>query len=202
MEIKIGKSARHCTGCSREFVHEEPLYSVVRIEDQSLVRDDYCDACWRNADRPRAFSVWHSKYYDPRVAEQEPPEVFSPLRQLFYESVDANERQELAKAYLAAHLLRRQKVFRLIKESDGTDEELSIALFSDRIGNRLIEVRDPNLSHDELEIGRLRLLERLKELEEGVGDSGDPATEIDTEVGVAANAVSPSEGADDSVTME
>ena len=141
-----------------------------------LVRDDFCEPCWKDVTQPRAFSVWHSKFYDPRVAEQEPPEVFSPLRQLFYECVDSQDRQETAKAYLAAHLLRRQKVFRLIKESDGGDDEISIALFSDRIGNRLIEVRDPNLSHDELEKGRLRLLERLKELEEGA-----PAAETETE---------------------
>lgn len=186
MEIKIGKSARHCTGCSREFVHEEAIHSVVRIEEQALVRDDYCESCWEQQTQPRAFSVWHSKFYDPRVAEQEPPEVFSPLRQLFYECVDSPDRQETAKAYLAAHLLRRQKVFRLIKESDGSDEELSIALFSDRIGNRLIEVRDPSLSHDELETGRLRLLDRLKELEEGPAVAEDDSEPEGEEAAVAS----------------
>ncbi len=181
MEIKIGKSARHCTGCSREFVHEESLHSVARLEDGTLHRDDFCDSCWRSTGGAHAFSVWHSKFYDPRIAEQEPAEVFSPLRQLFYESVDASDRREMSKAYLAAHLLRRQKVFRLIKESDATDEEVSIALFSDRIGNRLIEVRDPSLSHEELETGRLLLLARLKELEDG-GAPDDESPEISAEV--------------------
>ena len=202
MEIKIGKSARHCAGCSREFVHEEPLYSVVRLEEQCLMRDDFCEACWRIANKPRAFSVWHSRYYDPRVAEQEPPEVFSPLRQVFYEAVGAHERLEMAKAYLAAHLLRRQKVFRLIKESDGVDDELSIALFSDRIGNRLIEVRDPSLSHDELEAGRVRLLARLKDLEDGTSGPADASEPVDDEVGDVAEPATLPEGAADNSAME
>lgn len=165
MEIKIGKRARACCGCTRAFVHEEELTSVVRVEDQVLVREDYCTACWEPARASSAFSVWLSKFYDPKVAEQEPPEVFSPLRQIFYEAVEADDRGELAKAYLAAQLLRRQKVFRLIKESEVTESEIRVALFSDRIGNRLIEVRDPNLTFAEMEHGRVALMERLNELE-------------------------------------
>ena len=87
------------------------------------------------------------------------------MRQVFYEAVEADNRSELAKAYLAAQLLRRQKVFRLVKESDDPESEVRVTLFSDRIGNRLIEVRDPNLSFAELEAGRAALLERLNELE-------------------------------------
>jgi hypothetical protein len=38
-------------------------------------------------------------------------------------------------------------------------------LYVDRIGNRLIEVRDPSLTYAELEDGRKALLKRLIELE-------------------------------------
>jgi hypothetical protein len=125
-----------------------------------------------------AFSVWSLKFYDPQVAERQPPEIFSPLRQIFYNAVESEERTELAVAYLAAQLLRRQKVFQLIKESDEGEQEVKLVLFADRIGNRLIEVRDPNLSYAELETGRHVLMERLAglenppaEAEEGAGDA-------------------------------
>jgi hypothetical protein len=168
MEIKISKSNRNCGKCERPFVHEEELISLVRMEGQALIREDYCRSCWREEWATQAFSAWTHRYYDPQVAEQQPPEVFSPLRQVFYEAVEAQTRFELAKAYLAAQLLRRQKVFRLIKESAEEQEGAAhVALFADRIGNRLIEVRDPNLSFDELEVGRQALLERLGELENG-----------------------------------
>lgn len=165
MEIRIGKCARTCKACERPFEHEQSLKSVARLENQAFVREDYCSACW-NADLAQgSFSVWAIHYYDPAVAEQEPPEVFSPLREAFYESVESQDPVQMAKAYLAAQLLRRQKVFRLIKEAQDPDTNERVALFSDRIGNTLVEVRDPNLSYEHLESGRRALLARLNELE-------------------------------------
>lgn len=165
MEIKIGKSARVCRSCERLFEHEETVTSMVRIENRVLVREDYCAQCWDSGRATGAYSIWSSRFYDPRVAEQQPPEVFSPLRQAFYEAAESEDRGQLAKAYLAAELLRRQKVFRLIKEGEELESEGRIALYEDRIGNRLIEVRDPNLSYGEMEAGRATLLERLGQLE-------------------------------------
>lgn len=165
MEIKIGKCSQVCTTCGRTFIHEAPVTSVVRVDEQALVREDYCEACAHGARAGDAFSAWTTKYYDPRVAEQQPPEAYSPLRQIFYNAVESAERSETSVAYLAAQLLRRQKVFRLIKESDDGDQEVKLVLFADRIGNRLIEVRDPNLTYAELEAGRQALLERLAALE-------------------------------------
>ena len=100
------------------------------------------------------------------MAEQEPPEAYSPLRQAFYEAVESQDRADLAQAFLGAQLLRRQKVFRFIKEFDAEEDGIRIALYNDRIGNRLIEVRDPQLSFAELEAGRVALMDRLRELEE------------------------------------
>ena len=173
MEIKIGKNARICNVCDRKFTHDEDFRSLARFDGVELVREDYCETCWDPAHSTGVYSVWSPRFYDPNVAEQEAPEVFSPLRQTFYESVESNERQQLSVAYLAAQLLRRQKAFRLIKESPDPDSEVNLILFSDRIGNRLIEVSDPSLSYEELEQGQVMLMERLRELEspdEPVGD--------------------------------
>ena len=165
MEIKISKSARHCAACETPFVHEQELNSLVRISNQAFSREDYCAECWSHPLARGAFSVWSPKFYDPKVAEQQPPEVFSPLRQVFYDSAESEERCEAAVAYLAAQLLRRQKVFRLLKEGDGVEGEGRVALYADRIADRLIEVGDPSLSYAELETGRATLLERLARLE-------------------------------------
>jgi len=176
MEIRIGKSARACVACDRAFVHEQELHSLVRIEHQMLQREDYCAECWDPDRGVGAFSLWSAQFYDPRVAEQEPPEVFSPLRQAFYEAVDSGDRAELAKAYLAAQLLRRQKVFRFIREGTDPETEVRVALYSDRFGNALVEVRDPNLTYAEMEGGRRELLARLHDLE-------NPATGDEDEAG-------------------
>jgi len=165
MDIKISKAARKCVECGRDFDHGETMNSLVRIERRELLREDYCAACWDAARSDGAYSVWSPRYIDPKVLEQEPPEKFSPLRQLFYETVESDTRRTMAVAYLAAQLLRRQKAFRLIKESDGVEGDIRVTLFSDRIGDRLIEVSDPSLTHEEMEEGRKVLLERLAALE-------------------------------------
>jgi hypothetical protein len=165
MEIKISKSSRKCAACDRDFVHEEPLFSLIRVTDREFVREDFCQDCWNKERGEGSYSFWSLKYYDASVADQQPEEAFSPLRQTFYEAVESAERTELAKAYLAAQMLRRQKVFRLIKESGDAEGELQMMLYVDRIGNRLIEVRDPSLTYAELEDGRKALLKRLIELE-------------------------------------
>jgi hypothetical protein len=165
MEIRISKISRRCFGCNRPFEHEEEVCSVVRYGENGFVREDYAREHWSSEKAENAFSVWVTRYHDPKVAEQEPPEHYSPLRKLFYDAVESNDRSELAKAYLAAQLLRRQKVFRLIKQADSSEDEMRLELFEDRLGNRLIEVRDPQLAYAELEAGRIALIQCLAELE-------------------------------------
>ncbi|HOF40108.1 MAG TPA: hypothetical protein PLD73_08540 [Candidatus Hydrogenedentes bacterium] len=165
MEIKITKSARACSECERPFEHGEEIFSLIRLQDQAFVRNDYDKTHWGPEKTQDAVAVWSTAYVDPKYEAQQPPEVFSPLRQAFYEAAESKDRAEIAKAYLAAQLLRRQKVFRLVKEFDSDEGDVRLALFADRIGNRFIEVGDPNLSYQELETGRQALLHRLRELE-------------------------------------
>lgn len=127
-----------------------------------------------------AYSAWTAQYYDPRVAEQEPEETFSPLRQTFYAAVEEKDRASMSVAYLAAQLLRRQKVFRLIKETKDPDTDAILILFNDRIGNRLIEVGDPNLTHAELEQARVTLMEKLAALESPEDAGNEDAADDDS----------------------
>jgi hypothetical protein len=185
MEIKIGRSSRTCAACEQPFVHDQELSSLVRLEQGILLREDYCLPCWEKERSLGAFSVWTPRFYDPAVAEQQPEESFSPLRRLFYDAAETEERSEAAVAFLAAQLLKRQKVFRLIKESAG--EEDRITLYADRIGDRLIQVRDANFTYEELEEARKALLERLaaveapEEQQEAADDQAEASANIEQE---------------------
>jgi hypothetical protein len=181
MDIKIGRSAHTCAECECDFVHEQGINSLVRVVEDQFVREDYCGNCWGEERGQGTYSSWHAQYYDPKAAEQAPAESFTPLRQTFYEAVEETTREGLSVAYLAAQLLRRQKVFRFIKETKDPDTDAATILFNDRIGNRLIEVSDPNLSHAELEHARVRLMESLAKLE-APEEEAEPETEESTEV--------------------
>ncbi len=196
MEFSIRKSARSCEHCSTEFVHSQSIHSAVSFsEEDALVRADYCDACWTPQLSRAAYSAWATHFFDPRVADQQPPEVFSPLRRLFYEACASEDRLEQAKAFLAAQLLRRQKVFRQIKESGEQDGEIRTTLYTDRIGNQFIEVRDPNFTYAELDEARALLLRSLRELEEGASaDDATPKAHPDeTDAGTASPEENPSD---------
>jgi len=67
-------------------------------------------------------------------------------------------------------------VFRFIREGTDPETEVRVALYSDRFGNALVEVRDPNLTYAEMEGGRRELLARLHDLE-------NPATGDEDEAG-------------------
>ena len=175
MEIRIGKTARKCVITERPFEHGDEVTSLVRMEQGALVREDYAEENWDPSRAEGALAVWATTFCDPKKAEEQPPEAFSPLRQTFYESAESTERLDLAKAYLAAQLLRRQKAFRLLKEFDEPDGDIRVALFADRIGGKMVEVRDPSLTWAELESGRAALVTRLAELEqpESPADNND-----------------------------
>jgi hypothetical protein len=181
MEIRIGKATRHCARTQRAFEHGEEVLSLVRRDNEDLVREDYAKDAWEPQQGDGALAVWSTHYIDPDAAERQPDEAYSPLRQVFYEAAESDQRPDLARAYLAAQLLRRQKIFRLLKEAEEGEGESRLALFNDRIGDRLIEVRDPNFSYAELERARIALMERLSELEspeepaEAIVESETPA---------------------------
>lgn len=192
MSIKISKNAHLCAACGNDFQHDQTITSTVKKWEGALHREDFCKDCWREERNKEAYSVWNMVYHDPKLESEEPPEVFSPLRQLFYEAAEEESRIEMAKAFLAAGLLRRQKVFRLIKESDEAEGNIRVTLYTDRLGNRLIEVPDPQFTYAELETARVRLLERLQELETAAA----PAEGEDTANTLAEPALSTAEGQD------
>lgn len=165
MEIKISKCAAKCHGCEQEFVHEQKVHSAARIEDDSLERRDYCADCVPKDKDPALFCSWETQFTDPKVLEAERQETLSPLRRLFYDFADSSARADMAQAFLAAQLLKRQKAFRQIRESEGSEDTGRVTLFLDRATGRLIETRDLNFSYTELDEARVLLLEKLRLLE-------------------------------------
>lgn len=200
MNINIGKSARTCAECGVDFVHEQGIHSLVHIVEDRFERTDFCGNCSNEKQAKGAYSFWNAQYYDPQVAEQAPAESFSPLRQAFYEAAEDSSRKSMAIAYLSGQLLRRQKVFRLIKETKDPDTDESLILFNDRIGNRLIEVNDPNLSHAELDEARKFLMGRLAELE--MPEEEELSGESDTDDQTEAESTEATEATTDASTQE
>lgn len=165
MEIKISKCAAKCHVCGQDFAHEQQVHSAALMENDCLDRRDYCSGCVPERKDSSLFCSWQTQYSDPRVMESERQETLTPLRRLFYDLAGCTERLDMAQAFLAAQLLKRQKAFRQIRETEGGEDAARVTLFLDRAGGRLIETRDLNFGYSELDSARVLLLEKLRALE-------------------------------------
>ena len=175
VEIKIRKASPHCLACGKRFEHRQKHFSRVNTADgQDLLREDYCPACWesgRAADVEKTYSFWLSKYFDPSADSQPDEKEFSPLRTIFYEALEKEDRTEQAVAYLAAHLLRRQKVFRFVRGFEDSEREGDVNVFRDRFSGSVTEVVDPGFSVEELGRARQQLVQTLERMEGSQDDS-------------------------------
>ncbi len=167
MEIKINRCSDACHQCEAVFAHQDKIHSVAQWNDSKLERQDFCKHCFADREEGDVWCAWASQYVDPKVAEAERQESFSPLRRLFYDLAASEERSSLAQAFLAAQLLKRQRVFRQIRETEEEQEQgtCRVCLYLDRAGNRLIETRDLNFSYTELDNARVLLMEELRQRE-------------------------------------
>lgn len=175
MEIRIGKTARQCHATGLPFAHKAEVVSLVRPDEQGLVREDYAREAWKDAFGEGALAVWTTRYIDPEsVEDARREEERSPVRDLFYACHESEDRIAMAKAFLAAQLLKRQRAFRLVRASSADDAEGHAYLYLDRAGDRLVEVRDPGLTFSELEHARTELLGALAAQDDGGATEGEP----------------------------
>ncbi len=162
MEIKISRTGSKCLSCEKVFIHEEWIWSRILDTDDEWQRQDFCLSCWEQQEKQDVLSQWRHRYIDTKIKRKEEEVVDSPLRKLFYESVEKEDsRMELAIAFLASQLLKRERIFKKIKEMAISQRDGYIIMYIDRIDDRVIEVRDPNFSFSEMEEAKKIVLERL-----------------------------------------
>ncbi len=162
MEIKISRNAIKCCNCEKNFTHEEWIGSRIMDMGEEWQRQDYCMSCWEQKKGQDSISQWRHRFIDTKLQKKEQEVIDSPLRTLFYEAVEKeNSRIELAIAFLASQLLKREKVFKKIKEMVISSKDGHIIMYIDRLDDRVIEVRDPNFTLAEMEEAKRIVLERL-----------------------------------------
>ncbi len=164
MEIRIRKNSPVCFQCSRAFQHNEIIWSQLVKNDKELERQDFCLNCWEQKSILEPFSYWKHKYIDPKeIRKLQELQNDSPLRTLFYDRISKSEgRKDEAIVYLTSQLLRREKIFKKIKEVVLSKADGHIIIYVDRLDEKIVEVRDPNFSYQELEEARKFICEYLE----------------------------------------
>lgn len=163
MEIEVQKESPHCINCNNAFVNGQKHHSLLRIDGSNFIREDYCEKCWtaRLAAVETAYSHWETKYRDPAASKATPEGQFMPLLKLCYESIAQEGRDFEAIAYVAALVLRRQKVFRFIREEKEASSHRNVLVFADKYNDTQVRVIDPQLTETEMRDVKLKLEEQL-----------------------------------------
>jgi len=175
VEINIQKKSSLCLRCSTEFQHDEKHHSLLRIEGNDFLREDYCLACWPERSikdgEDQLYSCWETRYIDPSVAKATPQEQFLPLLHLCYESIADGGSDSEAMAYMCALILRQQKVFRFVREEkEEPPASRGILVFHDKHNETQVRIVDPELTDSQLQ-------EVKQRLEERIGPEGDQTSD-------------------------
>jgi hypothetical protein len=165
VEIQIQRQSSKCLGCDKPFSHEQKHFSLLKIESSNFLREDYCETCWlKRSQFPSTgeiYSQWETKYCDPSVAKATPEEQFKPLLDICYESIAQGEPETEAMAYMCSLVLRRQKIFRFIREEKEDSGKRKVLVFTDKYNDTQLRIVDPQLTESQLENTRRALQERL-----------------------------------------
>jgi len=166
VEIQIQKESAVCIGCDSAFAHGQKHHSLLRIQEGAFLREDYCDTCWTeksfSIERDEIYSCWETKYRDPSVEKATPKEQFIPLLNLCYESIAQGGQDAESMAYMCALVLRRQRVFKFIREEKEDSSGKTVLVFSDKHNDTQIRIVDPQLTQSQLEDVRLKLEELVE----------------------------------------
>ena len=122
--MEIPRPSRTCSLSRREFLPDEPFFSVLTGEDDLFVRTDIAAEHWSGPPHD-CFAWWKSTV--KHVCEQTPQQVSGETLQGLFERL-ATQPGEADTLYILTLLLLRRKLLRY--ENETTDEQ----------GNRLLEV--------------------------------------------------------------
>lgn len=170
--VSVRRAGRTCATCESPFADGQDHYSVLShaAEPDEWVRTDFCLACWETAverfpTHPPAsgdiHSLWRTRYTDRDTARRTPVNEYTPLLEICYDALECDSREDQGLAYLAAMVLRRQRVFRLIRAESGGDTPHDALLFYDKVRQAEVRIPDPPLTMDELRTTRRVLQDRL-----------------------------------------
>ena len=149
MDWNIAKPQRLCSACERELAENETYVAALYEEGEEFVRKDYCEACWPAAEAAGGhFSRWRTTV----APKEEKRRLFAGDEVLvdFFLRLENEEDEERRHFfYLLALILMRKKLVKF--EDVERDDEHEYLVLRYPPEDRVVRVRDPKLSEEQIE---------------------------------------------------
>ncbi len=168
--VNIRRAGVACASCGTGFEDGQEHFSILRHDEPTgeWHRGDFCLGCWdgvlEGEDGRDLYSLWRTRYIDRNAARRTPANEYTPLLEICYDALHSEEAEQQGLAYLSAMVLRRQKVFRLVRSERAEDNAPASLLFYDKVNQAEIRVPDPPMTLDDLRATRRVLQSRLTPL--------------------------------------
>lgn len=197
---KIRRRLGACTRCETEFADGDRHSSLLRLdEEQDLVREDLCPACFSEGDSDSYLFWWFTRFQEQRSKSLNLD--LASLERLFME-LDGREEGKLKELrYLLCLLLMRKRKLKLQKVKRGKDGEVLVLRRPRR--QEELEVWVYDFTPDRIEEMRTRLQEVLEgsepaeESASAADESHSPNEDAEGAEGSAGEETPAEPGADD-----
>ena len=165
-EWKIRRRHGECSACAAAFEDGTRHASSLRFdEEESLVREDLCQACWEAADESSYVFWWFTRHEVDRKKTVQLD--MGSLERLFMELQGREEEKLRELRYLLCLLLMRKRKLKLVKVKRGSKGEQLVLRRPRRTEELLVWVYE--FTPDRME----ELRTRLQEVLDGVGSEDE-----------------------------
>jgi hypothetical protein len=180
---KIRRRHGECSRCLAAFEDGQRLASLLRVdEEELLVREDLCEACWKEGDSSGYLFWWFTHHHAARARTVQLD--LPSIERLFLELEGREEHSLRELRYLLCLLLMRKKRVKLVRVLRGKEGERLVLRRPRRQEELVVHVFE--FSPEKLDELRARLQEVLDgagPLEEEDGSGPDAGAEDERDAG-------------------
>jgi|GEM_PF-2048049 len=112
MEWKINPGKEQCGACAYGFTAGDPYYSLLKLDEAEILRDDLCVDCFKPDEHGDAI-FWRTKMVEKDLESRKIVD-FGVLRELFFKMVSHEGGAFVSMAYLIGLVLIRKRYLRLV----------------------------------------------------------------------------------------
>lgn len=149
-----------CCGCNTSFQDQQSYMSRLMFGEQGYMRDDFCDACWKQKDDGNpSYSVWRGIFKAPPPPQEEAlkKETAETLLRRLIEAEDDSKRNCI---FILTVMLERKKVL-VEKDVQIREDGSMLRVYEHKKTGEIFLIADPRLRLDQLEQVQREVLEML-----------------------------------------
>lgn len=175
-EWNVRAPSPSCEACNKPFQDHEEFYSRLEFGAEGYVRRDYCAACWSDAARRGALSVWKTEF---RVPPPPPPEPIQKetAESLLRKLMESEDPANLNVIFILAVMLERKRIL-VERDTQMREDGIKVRVYEHRKTGESFIITDPELRLAELERVQAEVVARLggppKTNSAGAGRQGEP----------------------------